>query len=231
MSELSEQIRAEGERYGLGSSEIGALTIFSECVRDAEGRGVKKKWKEGTERLARSLRALEFERVRCATELADIGSGAGFPGLVLAAALTRGRITLIEQKGNLCEFLRKTAEAMGLLNVEVVQTPVQLFQDGARRFDVVTTRGVLAVQVMMRLAEPLVKPSGTLVVWMKETRLPADSIARSIGFVPSDRCVPESGLGIFAYTRTDVGLRSEKTTAAPDDDSAPAFVRKQRGKM
>jgi 16S rRNA (guanine(527)-N(7))-methyltransferase RsmG len=224
MAGLSEQVRAEGERYGLGASEIDALTIFTECLRDAESKGVKKKWKEGTEwRLTECLQSLEFEQVRRTTELADIGSGAGFPGLVLAAALPRGRITLIEQNGSRCEFLRKTAEAMDLSNVEIVQSPVELWQEGTGRFDVVTTRGVTWVQVMMRLAEPLLNPRGTLVVWMKEARLPADGIARSIGFVPSGRYVPDTGKGIFAYTRTDAALPAEMTTAAP--------VRKQRGNM
>jgi hypothetical protein len=84
---------------------------------------------------------------------------------------------------------------------------------------------------MMRLAEPLLRQDGALVVWMKQARLPADGIARSIGLVPSDRYVPESGHGIFAYTKTDAAPPFEVTTAPSGENSAPTpFVRK-RGKL
>jgi 16S rRNA (guanine527-N7)-methyltransferase len=239
MTSLNEQLRAEAERYGLGSSEIDALRIFVECVRGAESSRVKNKWKEAApKRLAKSLQALELEQVRHATEMADIGSGAGFPGLVLAAALPRVRMTLIEQNGRRCEFLRTTAQAMDLTNVEVVQTPVQVWQEGAGRFDIVTSRGVMEVQVMIRLAAPLLQLGGALIVWMKETRArsqnseaDADSIARSVGLVPSGQYVPESGMGIFAYTRADEAPVSATTPAAVSHGPAPAPLVRKRGKL
>ena len=65
--------------------------------------------------LADSLAGLEFERVRAASQIADIGSGAGFPGLVLAIALPHARVTLVEKRSQNCEFMRN---AIGTLAPE-----------------------------------------------------------------------------------------------------------------
>ena len=116
-------------------------------------------------RLAESLDALELEQVRRAKVAADIGSGAGFPGLALAAALPDTRVTLIEQNQRRCRFLEECVEAMALANVEVVQAPVQMWTGGDSRFDLVTSRGLMHAPVMFRLAAPLLKDGGALVLW------------------------------------------------------------------
>ncbi|MGH2955771.1 MAG: 16S rRNA (guanine(527)-N(7))-methyltransferase RsmG, partial [Solirubrobacterales bacterium] len=70
--------------------------------------------------IADSLSALEFEQLREAGRIADLGSGAGLPGLVLAAALPRARVDLIESVGRKCEFMRGAIERTGLANAAVV---------------------------------------------------------------------------------------------------------------
>ncbi|WP_194744788.1 16S rRNA (guanine(527)-N(7))-methyltransferase RsmG [Thermaurantiacus tibetensis] len=67
----------------------------------------------------------------------DIGSGAGFPGLVLAA-MEHGRFRLVESIGKKCAFLRAAAEAMGLANVEIVNARVEDLPP--QRADVITAR-------------------------------------------------------------------------------------------
>ena len=57
---------------------------------------------------------------RARRRIADIGSGAGFPGLVLAAALPDAQVDLIESVGRKCEFMRRAIEAAGIANAEVV---------------------------------------------------------------------------------------------------------------
>ena len=57
--------------------------------------------------------AWRSERSARAATIADLGAGAGLPGLVLAAALPRARVVLVESVGRKCEFLREAAEAHG----------------------------------------------------------------------------------------------------------------------
>jgi 16S rRNA (guanine527-N7)-methyltransferase len=70
--------------------------------------------------IADSLTGLEIDEVRNARVLADIGSGAGLPGLVLAAALPNAHVFLVEAAARKCEFMRSAAVAMRLENVNVV---------------------------------------------------------------------------------------------------------------
>src|SRR3954468_16677657 len=134
-------VSAVAEPHGLGAPEIAALTVFIDRVRTDQDSRVMPKWRvHAVERLAESLDALELEQFRQAKDAADIGSGAGFPGLALAAALLGTRFTLIEQDGRRCGFLRQCAEAMALTNVEVVQAPIQLLTERESQFDLVTAR-------------------------------------------------------------------------------------------
>ena len=75
---------------------------------------MKEKWRnQAVVRLTESLEALGVEQVRTANEAGDVGTGAGFPGLALAAALPETRFTLIEQKEKRSSFLRESIAAMG----------------------------------------------------------------------------------------------------------------------
>ena len=200
-------VRAAAERHGLGRREIDALTVFVERVQGSGRRsGVKEEWRRhAAVRLAESLEALELEQVRGANEVADIGSGAGFPGLALAAALPDSRMTLIEPKEQRCMFLREGVEAMALNNVEVVQRSVQLWPDGQGRFDLVTSRGVRKLPVMVALGAPLLKVGGTLVLWAEaqndDVDADAETAARGFGLEPTG-IVGRGGLYLHTYTKT-----------------------------
>ena len=92
--------------------------------------------------VADALVALELDRVRAARRIADLGAGAGFPGLVLAAALPDAAVALVEANGRKCAFLTRAAEAMGLANVEIVAARAESWPDGIGSRDLVTARAV-----------------------------------------------------------------------------------------
>ena len=71
--------------------------------------------------------------------LADIGSGGGFPGIVLGIFYPELKITLIESIGKKCRFLEESAKALELKNIEVLNTRVENIKD--RSFDIITARG------------------------------------------------------------------------------------------
>jgi hypothetical protein len=225
-SELHDRVRAAAAPYGLGSPAIDALTSFIEGVQRADAARVKPKWREGAvHRLEKSLEALELDQVRAAGRMADIGSGLGFPGLVLAAALRGAHVTLIEQNPVLCECLRTIVARMGLTTVDVVHRWAQRWPEGAGRFDLVTAKGVKDIGVMTGLAAPLLKDGGTLVVWRNEAKVhhrnpeaDADPAAPAAGFVPAGVTGAE-GKRIFAYTKV------ASSPAAPTAATSAAVAR------
>lgn len=115
--------------------------------------------------LAESLSGLELEAVRAARRVADIGSGAGFPGLVLAIALPQARLALIEKVPERCRFLRRAAAELGLDNVEVVEGTAQEWSEGAGACDVVTSRKVGRLKTMVEWSAPLLARGGAVALW------------------------------------------------------------------
>ena len=94
----------------------------------------------------------------------DLGSGAGFPGLVLAAVFPQRRFCLLDATAKKCDFLREAAQRMGLTQVEVLCGRAEELGRGERResFDLVTARAVAALRELAELALPFLKPGGKL---------------------------------------------------------------------
>ncbi len=115
--------------------------------------------------VADSLVGLEVEDVRRAEVLADLGAGAGFPGLVLAAALPAARVVLVESVGRKAEFLRRAASALGLERAEVVALRAEEWRAGLEACDVVCARALARMDVLAEYAAPLLREGGALVAW------------------------------------------------------------------
>jgi 16S rRNA (guanine527-N7)-methyltransferase len=115
--------------------------------------------------VADSLAGLELPIVRDAGVLADLGAGAGFPGLPLAIALPEATVALVEGNTRKCAFIRAGATAAGLVNVEVVAERAESWQAGIGRSDVVTARALAPLAVLAEYAAPLLREGGALVAW------------------------------------------------------------------
>jgi 16S rRNA (guanine527-N7)-methyltransferase len=96
------------------------------------------------------------------TRLADIGAGAGFPGLALAAAFPAAHVALIESRRRHAAVAERLGRAAGLRNVSVLPSRVEEVRD---EFDVVTARAVAPLAVLVEYAAPLLAPGGQLVAW------------------------------------------------------------------
>jgi 16S rRNA (guanine527-N7)-methyltransferase len=114
-----------------------------------------------------SLTGLEVPEVRTASRIADVGAGAGFPGLVLAAALPDSRVELIESVARKAAFIERTAGAAGIENTAVLNARSEdVAKEGGRaRYDVVTARAVGRLSTLAELASPLLEDGGVLVAW------------------------------------------------------------------
>jgi 16S rRNA (guanine527-N7)-methyltransferase len=117
--------------------------------------------------IADSLSGLEVEPLAVATRVADLGSGAGLPGLVLAACRPEGRFDLIESLSRKCEFLREATEKMELANATVIceRSEGWASSRGREAYDAVTARAVGSLSTLAELASPLLHEGGVLVAW------------------------------------------------------------------
>lgn len=95
--------------------------------------------------------------------VADVGSGAGFPGLVLAIVRPDVHLTLIEPTGKRCAFLESTAQSLGLTNVTVLNARAEELPQYRERFTVVTARAVANLAILMELCVPLLAINGRFI--------------------------------------------------------------------
>ncbi|HSR94360.1 MAG TPA: 16S rRNA (guanine(527)-N(7))-methyltransferase RsmG [Solirubrobacterales bacterium] len=114
-----------------------------------------------------SLTGLEVDELGKAARIADIGSGAGFPGLVLAVALPDSKVDLIESVGRKCEFMQRAIAAAGISNATVLNARSEEVATGEKRdsYDAVTARAVGRLSTLAELASPLLCENGVLVAW------------------------------------------------------------------
>ena len=109
--------------------------------------------------------------------IADVGSGAGFPGIPLAIVQPHRHFSLIESTGKKCRFLEHVRDALGLKNVEVVQSRAESYKPEVR-FDTVLARAVGPVADLVKVAGPLVVGGGRLLAM--KGRYPQDELAAKL---------------------------------------------------
>jgi 16S rRNA (guanine527-N7)-methyltransferase len=121
--------------------------------------------------VADSLSGLEVEALRAASSTADLGAGAGFPGLVLAAALPDARFDLIEATARKAAVAGRLAQAAGIANATAVTARAEEWgaaPPGAEGYEAVTARAVAPLAVLAEYAAPLLRLDGVLVAWKGE---------------------------------------------------------------
>ncbi|MGH2894652.1 MAG: 16S rRNA (guanine(527)-N(7))-methyltransferase RsmG [Solirubrobacteraceae bacterium] len=165
-------------RYALSDGQLHQLDALLECVAGDREAPTAVTDRAGILRdhLADSLVALSLEEVRSATRIADLGAGAGFPGLALAIALPRARVSLVESNGRKCAFIAGAIEAARVSNAAVVRARAESWSDGLGTCDLVTARALASLPVVAEYAAPLLAVRGSLVAWRGQ-RDPAEEAA------------------------------------------------------
>ena len=95
-------------------------------------------------------------------KVADIGSGAGFPGIVLAIAFPETHFSLVESNGKKCRFLHQAVEALDLGNVSIINARAENLRE-KETFDIAIARAVSDLRVLAELIAPLLKVGGRFV--------------------------------------------------------------------
>jgi len=160
-----ERLEDLATEYGLPADAAARLERLLELVRDdAYAPTTVREPAVGVEtHVADSLAGLALDVVRDARRLADLGSGAGFPGFPLATALPDADVALVESAGRKCAFLERVADAAGIANARVV--PLRVEEWDERGLDVVCVRAVAPLAVLVEYAAPLLRIGGSLVAW------------------------------------------------------------------
>lgn len=117
--------------------------------------------------------------------LADVGTGAGFPGLPLAIVNPELRVTLIEPNLKKCAFLSEVCRSVGLSSVEILRARIEDIKSEIAPFDFVTARALGQFEKLLPWAKIYLVPSGQLVLWVGESD--ADSISAGPGWKWRDR--------------------------------------------
>lgn len=187
---VAERLTHLAERFALPAGAVAGLGRLLELVASdpTAPTSVRSPDRAVDVHVADSLVALELEEVRAARRAADLGSGAGFPGLPLALALPGARVALVESAKRKGAFLSRGVEATGAANAEVVVARAEEWRDGLGACDLVTARALGPLPVLVEYAAPLLAPGGALVAW-KGARDPAEeadgaAAAAETGLVP-----------------------------------------------
>lgn len=168
-------------RYALQPlAEVQLARLLETLVQDPHApTSIRDPFRGLEDHLADSLVALELDQVRDATLIADLGAGAGLPGLPLAIALPLGDVTMVESNRRKCEFIARTIKACELTNAAVVNERIEEWPDGFERFDLVTARALAPLAVVAEYAAPLLRIGGALLAW-RGRRDPADEAAAQV---------------------------------------------------
>jgi 16S rRNA (guanine527-N7)-methyltransferase len=165
--EVATRLAELADRYGVRAAAADRLALLLELVA-AEPSSITavRDPAQGVDvHVADSLVALELPEVRDARRIADLGSGGGFPGLVLAIALQDARVALVESVGRKVSFLRAAIERLELGNVEAIQARAEAWPEGIGEHDLVTARALAPLAVLAEYAAPLLSLGGSLLAW------------------------------------------------------------------
>jgi len=114
-----------------------------------------------------SLFAVSAARIQ-QSRLADVGSGAGFPGLAVRLILESGKFVLIESNARKATFLSEVVRELGLDGVDVHRGRMENFEPEGDGFDYVMARALGQYEQLLKWARLCLNPSGKVILWLGE---------------------------------------------------------------
>lgn len=108
----------------------------------------------------------------------DIGTGAGFPGMILAFALPQTHFTLVEPLAKRASFLQFVKASLSLTNVDIKAVRVEQLPPAS--YDFITSRAVTDTKMLLKLSEPF-RSKGTLLLFYKGEKV-YDEVDESLNY-------------------------------------------------
>ena len=176
MTDLTDGARAMG--VALDPQQVAALLAHLDLVDEWSERmnltAIRERPQQVTKHVLDSLSVAPWLRGQ---RVADVGSGAGFPGIPLAIVRPGLQFALVESTGKKCRFLEHVRDALSLGNVEVVQSRAEAYKPTVR-FDTVLARAVGPIAELVRNAGALVAGGGRMLAM--KGRYPEDELTRKL---------------------------------------------------
>lgn len=146
--------------------------------------------------------------------LLDIGSGAGFPGMVLKIFFPHLKVYLVDSNNKKCKFLLELKEKLNVDNLMVINNRIEnLYSEFLNSIDIVTARAVTNLPVLTELAIPLVKPNKHFIA-MKGNAI--EELENSIYAIKHLNCSIDNVITFDLYNnsgvRTLISIKKNKNT-------------------
>ena len=109
--------------------------------------------------------------------LCDIGTGAGFPGMVLKIIYPNLKVTLVDATEKKCKFLQLVIQELGLKDIEVIHARAEIYSKTVReKYDIVTSRAVAPLKHLLEYSIPLVKVGGNYIAMKSDIQKEIENI-------------------------------------------------------
>ncbi len=109
--------------------------------------------------------------------LCDIGTGAGFPGMVLKIIYPNLKVTLVDATEKKCKFLQLVIQELGLKDIEVIHARAEIYSKTVReKYDIVTSRAVAPLKHLLEYSIPLVKVEGNYIAMKSDIQKEIENI-------------------------------------------------------
>lgn len=109
--------------------------------------------------------------------LCDIGTGAGFPGMVLKIIYPNLKVTLMDATEKKCKFLQLVIQKLGLKDIEVIHARAEIYSKTVReKYDIVTSRAVAPLKHLLEYSIPLVKVGGNYIAMKSDIQKEIEDI-------------------------------------------------------
>jgi 16S rRNA (guanine527-N7)-methyltransferase len=180
---MADALARVGERYGLPARAVEQLAALLDLLVDdpLSPTSIREHERALEDHIADSLVALDLGVLGEARDVADLGSGAGLPGLPLAIGLPSAHVDLVESARRKCQFIERAIAVCEIANARAVNSRAEAWPEGLGRFDVVTARALAPLAVVAEYAAPLLRLGGTALLW-RGRRDPEDETAAEVAY-------------------------------------------------
>jgi 16S rRNA (guanine527-N7)-methyltransferase len=185
------------ERYRLSEHQRGqfAAILLALAADERSPTTVRDPLRATDVHLADSLVALEVEALSSAEKIADLGAGAGFPGLALAVALPAAELSLIESQARKCAFMEGLLARAEVANTRVMCARAEEWKGGMGANDLVFARALAEPAVVVEYAASLLRLGGKLVEWRGRREAEAERVGLA--------AAQQLGLGLTEIRRVE----------------------------
>jgi 16S rRNA (guanine527-N7)-methyltransferase len=137
------------------------LTLLSKWNKAFNLTAIKKPKEMVIRHVADSLSIIPF---LSGDTILDVGSGAGFPGIVLAIVFPDKQFTLLDSNGKKTQFLAQVRRDLSLKNIEIVQARVEAYQpEFGKKFETIVSRAFSNLVDFVKFAAPLLSETGVII--------------------------------------------------------------------